>query len=105
MLQAIVHYGLHFLLPIAIAFVFYRPQWIKISVILLATMLVDLDHLLSVPIFDPTRCSIGYHILHQPLAIICYTILLLFPRTRVVALGLLLHMIADKLDCVWMGLL
>jgi hypothetical protein len=102
MLQTGVHYGLHFLLPIAIAFVFYRPKWIKTSMLLLATMLVDLDHLLSSPIFDANRCSIGVHVLHQPLAIICYAILFLFPKMRVVSLGLLLHMFTDKLDCIWM---
>ncbi|MDB3977058.1 DUF6122 family protein [Flavobacteriaceae bacterium] len=103
MLQSIVHYGLHFLLPVAIAYIFYRPSWIRIALILLATMAVDLDHLLSQPIFDATRCSIGYHLLHQPLAIICYAILLLFPRARLVSIGLLLHMLTDKIDCIWMG--
>ena len=103
MLQSIVHYGLHFLVPVAIAYVFYRPSWKRIALILLATMAVDLDHLLSQPIFDATRCSIGYHLLHQPLAIICYVILLLFPRARVVSIGLLLHMLTDKIDCIWMG--
>jgi len=103
MLQSIVHYGLHFLVPVAIAYIFYRPSWIRIALILLATMAVDLDHLLSQPIFDATRCSIGYHLLHQPLAIICYAILLLFPRARVVSIGLLLHMLTDKIDCILMG--
>jgi hypothetical protein len=104
MLQPFVHYGLHFLVPIAIAYIFYRPKWIKTALILLATMAVDLDHLLSQPVFDATRCSIGYHLLHQPLAIICYAILFLFPRARVVSIGLLFHMIADKLDCTWMAI-
>ncbi len=103
MLQSIVHYGLHFLVPVAIAYIFYRPSWKRIALILLATMAVDLDHLLSQPIFDATRCSIGYHLLHQPLAIICYAILFLFPRARVVSIGLLLHMLTDKIDCIWMG--
>lgn len=102
MLQSFVHYGLHFLVPTAIAFIFYRPKWIKTALILLATMAVDLDHLLSQPVFDATRCSIGHHLLHQPLAIICYAILFLFPRARVVSIGLLLHMLADKIDCLWM---
>lgn len=102
MLQSFVHYGLHFLVPTAIAFIFYRPKWITTALILLATMAVDLDHLLSQPVFDATRCSIGYHLLHQPLAIICYAILFLFPRARLVSIGLLLHMLADKIDCLWM---
>ena len=88
MLQSLVHYGLHFIVPIVIAYIFYRPKWIKTSLILLATMAVDIDHLLSQPIYDATRCSIGYHLLHQPLAIICYAILFLFPRARVISIGL-----------------
>lgn len=103
MLQSLVHYGLHFIVPIVIAYIFYRPKWIKISLILLATMAVDIDHLLTQPVYDATRCSIGYHLLHQPLAIICYAILFLFPRARVVSIGLLLHMLTDKIDCIWMG--
>ncbi len=102
MLQSFVHYGLHFLVPTAIAFIFYRQKWIKTALILLATMAVHLDHLLSQPVFDATRCSIGYHLLHQPLAIIFYAILFLFPRARVISIGLLLHMLADKIDCLWM---
>ncbi|MDB9828866.1 DUF6122 family protein, partial [Flavobacteriaceae bacterium] len=50
MLQPFVHYGLHFLVPVAIAYIFYRPKWIKTALILLATMAVDLDHLLSQPV-------------------------------------------------------
>lgn len=98
-----MHYGLHFLFPIAIAFIFYKKHWIKISAILIATMLVDLDHLLATPVFDSSRCSIGFHLLHQPLAIICYAILLLFPKTRIISFGLLLHMVTDKIDCIWMA--
>ena len=32
---------------------------------MMATMLVDLDHLFADPIYDPDRCSIGFHPLHQ----------------------------------------
>jgi len=103
MLQSLVHYGLHFIVPIVISYIFYRPKWIKISLILLATMAVDIDHLLTQPVYDATRCSIGYHLLHQPMAIICYAILFLFPSARVISTGLLLHMLTDKIDCIWMG--
>ena len=68
---------------------------------MIATMLVDLDHLLSDPIFDASRCSIGYHILHTYWAITCYLILLAFPKMRIVAVGLLFHMLTDSIDC-WM---
>ncbi len=66
---------------------------------MMATMAVDLDHLLAVPIYDPNRCSIGYHPLHSYYAIGLYVILLFFPKTRIVGVGLVIHMILDYLDC------
>jgi hypothetical protein len=62
-------------------------------------MLVDLDHLLAVPIFAPCRCSIGYHPLHSQLAIAVYLLGLIPRKTRLIAIGLLLHMATDLLDC------
>jgi hypothetical protein len=99
MLQSILHYGLHLLFPGLIAWVFFRNKWKKAYLIMLATMLVDLDHLLANPIFDPNRCSIGFHFLHSYYAILIYVTLLLFPKSRIVAIGLLLHMLTDYLDC------
>lgn len=101
-LQPIVHYGMHFVFPGIIAWVFYRDRWKKVWLILIATMLVDLDHLLADPIFDPDRCSIGFHPLHSYYAIIGYLVLLFPSKTRIVAIGLLLHMITDYQDCFWM---
>ena len=94
-----IHYGLHFIVPAFIAFFFFRKQWIKVYVIFLLTMLVDLDHLLASPIFDPNRCSINLHPLHSYLAIVIYFIGLFFKNTRITAIGLLLHMLADWIDC------
>jgi len=71
----------------------------KSWLIMMATMAVDLDHLLAVPIYDPNRCSIGYHPLHSYYAIGLYVILLFFPKTRIVGVGLVIHMILDYLDC------
>jgi len=68
--------------------------------VLIATMLVDLDHLLAVPIYDPNRCSIGFHPLHQPLMIMLYAGLSVFPKTRLISFGLLIHMALDALDCL-----
>jgi hypothetical protein len=67
---------------------------------MLSTMLVDLDHLLANPIFDPNRCSIGFHPLHSTYAIVFYFILLFFPKSRIVAIGLLFHMLTDYIDCI-----
>ena len=69
---------------------------------MLATILVDLDHLLADPIFSPDRCSIGFHPLHSEWAIGIYFLLLFFPKSRIVAIGLLYHMLTDYQDCLWM---
>ncbi|WP_420832396.1 DUF6122 family protein [Paraflavitalea pollutisoli] len=100
-MQQIIHYFLHFGFPVFVALLIDRSRWFRIYVVLLLTMLVDLDHLLAVPVFNPCRCSIGFHPLHSYYAIGVY-ILLLFPRkTRVIAIGLLLHMLTDGIDCLF----
>ncbi len=93
------HIVLHFIVPLLVAAGFYRNKWFKVWVILMLTMLVDLDHLLATPIYDPNRCSIGFHPLHQPVMIGVYTLMLLFPKTRLIGLGLVIHMALDGLDC------
>lgn len=67
-------------------------------------MLVDLDHLLADPIFDPNRCSINFHPLHTYWAMMIYVIMLFFRKTRIVAIGLLMHMLTDSIDCWWSNL-
>ena len=66
---------------------------------MMSTMLVDLDHLLSNPIYDSNRCSIGYHPLHEPIAIAVYGILCGFPKLRLLGIGLIIHMGLDSADC------
>ncbi|WP_299260981.1 DUF6122 family protein [uncultured Aquimarina sp.] len=101
MFRLIIHYGFHFLIPLAIALLFFPKHWKKVYLIFLGAMLIDIDHLLADPIFDPNRCSIGFHILHGLYAIIIYTLLLFPKKTRVVGIALLWHIITDQLDC-WM---
>lgn len=103
MLQPIVHYSLHLLAPALLAWLFFRDRWQQAWLIMLATMLVDLDHLFAVPVFDPGRCSIGFHWLHTYPAIAVYFLLLFWRPTRIVAMGLLFHMFTDWQDCQWMG--
>lgn len=62
-------------------------------------MLVDLDHLLATPIYSPTRCSIGFHPLHQAGFIVLYVAMCFVPKTRLVGLGLSIHMALDAMDC------
>ncbi len=68
---------------------------------MLATMLIDVDHLFATPIFDPGRCSINFHPLHTYWAMIVYVVLLFFKKTRIIAIGLLFHMFTDFIDCQW----
>jgi hypothetical protein len=102
MLRHLLHYGIHFLVPIVIAFYFFRNDWRKVALILLAGILIDLDHLFATPLFDPGRCSIGYHPLHTYWAIMAYALLPFFKPTRILGLALLLHIFADLLDCLLM---
>lgn len=105
-LQQITHYSLHLAFPGLIAWVFFREDWKKAWIIMLATMLVDLDHLVADPIFDPTRCSIGFHPLHSYYAISVYFLLFFFSGARtikIISIGLLFHMFTDYQDCLWMG--
>jgi hypothetical protein len=94
-----LHILLHFLVPAILVALFFRDKWRTSYAVLIATMLVDLDHLLASPIYDPERCSIAFHPLHSFWAIGIY-LLLCFPKqTRLVGLGLIIHMILDSLDC------
>ena len=102
MLQTFIHYSFHLIVPGIIAFVFFKSQWQKVWLILLATMLVDVDHLLANPIFAPNRCSIGFHPLHSYIAIGVYILLFFIKKTRIIAIGLLLHTLTDFIDCIWM---
>jgi len=101
MLQFLVHYGMHFLVPGIIAYIFFRKYWLKAWLIMIATMLIDLDHLLADPIFDPDRCSINFHPLHTYWAFGVYVLLLFFKRTRLIGIGLVLHLVTDFIDCFW----
>ena len=93
------HLALHFLAPLLIAFLFFRKNWKLSYLVMMATMLVDLDHLLASPIYDANRCSIGFHPLHQYWFISLYLTMSFFPKTRLIGVGLIIHMALDALDC------
>ena len=107
MLQTLVHYCLHFLVIGAIAYFYDQDKWKAAYLVLLSTMLVDLDHLLASPVFMPGRCSIGYHLLHSEYLIPLYFLAAIFLRRgilKLVFIGLAFHMITDFIDCLWMYL-
>ena len=93
------HLALHFLAPLLIAFLFFRKNWKLSYLVMMATMLVDLDHLLATPIYDASRCSIGFHPLHQYWFIALYLTMSFYPKTRLIGVGLIIHMALDAVDC------
>ena len=68
---------------------------------MLSTMVIDLDHLLADPVYDPDRCSIGFHPLHTVPPIVLYVAALAHSRTRLAGVGLCIHIVLDGLDCCW----
>lgn len=94
-----MHIVLHFWIPWLVAISLCGRNWLRPWLWMLAGLLIDIDHLLATPIYDPDRCSIGFHPLHQPLPIVFYAGLLAFRKTRFVGLGLLIHIVLDSIDC------
>ncbi|WP_074408006.1 DUF6122 family protein [Aquimarina megaterium] len=99
MIRPIIHYGFHLIIPLLIALLFFPKQWKRVYFLFIAAMLIDIDHILADQIFDPNRCSIGFHPLHSYYAITAYGIMLFFPKTRIIGLALLWHILTDLLDC------
>lgn len=120
-----LHVALHFAAPLLVALAFYRSYWRYATLILVATMhhghdlrpLMDLDHLLADPVYDPARCSTGFHPRHTAPVIVLYAALFVFPLVtdrkpeasrlqpaaralHLVGLGLLIHMALDGSDCL-----
>lgn len=64
-------------------------------------MLVDLDHLLATPVYDASRCSIGFHPLHTLFPITLYAGLSFVKlyHLRYIGIGLVIHMALDSIDC------
>ena len=102
MLQTVAHYGCHLFIPLFVALVFYKSNWKLAFLIMFSGMWIDFDHLLANPIFDPNRCSINFHPLHSYYALILYIILIIPKKTRLIGLGLVIHIIADAVDCSFM---
>ena len=99
--RSIIHIILHFLVPFIVAKTVWRELWLRPFIIMALTFAVDFDHLLAEPVFDPNRCSLGFHPLHSWPAIGIYLVSLLSPRLRIIAIGLLIHLVLDGTDCFW----
>jgi hypothetical protein len=99
--QFILHFFLHLVFPFGFAWIFFRKDWKKAGLIMVLTMVIDLDHLLANPVYDSSRCSINFHPLHSYWAIGIYFAGLFHKKTRWVATGLILHISTDLIDCMW----
>ena len=95
-----LHIALHFLVPLGVAATCYTRKWLKAFGLLLFGLFIDVDHLLADPVYDPERCSIGFHPLHTYWVMPVYVALLFHPKTRLVGIGLCIHIILDGLDCL-----
>ena len=94
-----LHLALHFLVPAILALTFFRQTWRTSYLIMLAGLTIDADHLLADPIYDPGRCSIGFHPLHTLPPAAVYAAALFWQKTRVLGLGLCMHIALDAMDC------
>jgi len=99
----IIHYGMHFIVPGIIAYIFFKEHWKKVWLIFIAAMLIDLDHLMATPLFEENRCSINYHPLHSYIALAVYILFLVPKKTRVIAIALLFHLLTDTIDCLFIN--
>ncbi|MFK7813417.1 MAG: DUF6122 family protein [Maribacter sp.] len=104
MLRFFLHYGIHFVVPIAIGLLFFKKNRARVILILLSAIIIDIDHVFANPIFDPNRCSINFHPLHSYWAIGLYFGFLFFKKTRIFGIALLIHILADLTDCYLIGL-
>jgi hypothetical protein len=103
----IIHYAFHLLIPFVLGKLFWKETWWKAGLIMVGMMVIDLDHLLANPIFDPGRCSIGFHPLHTLWAGIVYGGLMAVPswKVRAAGAGCLWHLVTDAIDCLLGGLI
>jgi hypothetical protein len=100
------NWAIHILADIVVAgivsavFPKYRKDFKKIALILISTNLMDVDHLLAEPIYDPQRCGINFHPLHSWYMFPVYAGGLFTERTRWFSIGIIMHLILDGFDCI-----
>ncbi len=69
---------------------------LHIFLLLLASNLIDIDHLLAKPIYDPRRNSIGFHVLHKKRLFPLYLVGCFLPNiAKFLFIGICLHLVLD----------
>ncbi len=101
-IRAPLHLLLHVLVPLVVARLVWPKDWKRAALWMLAAWVIDLDHLLADPVYAPGRCSIGFHPLHTAPAVAVYRVLVVPRVTRLVGIGLLIHIVLDGIDCLLM---
>ena len=100
----IVHFASNALL---LGFIYFfdvasREDFRVIALCVFASNLIDVDHLLASPVYDPSRCSINFHPLHSWYFFPVYVALLFVHsrRVRYFVAGVFLHLALDWLWCL-----
>lgn len=99
---------IHILADVLLFFAFYlvEKNFLKkefnhwfVSFQLLASNIMDIDHLLANPIYDPNRCSINFHPLHSWYSYPFYVAGLFLRKYKYFFAGIILHLLLDYIDC------
>ncbi|MFC1814089.1 DUF6122 family protein [Thermodesulfobacteriota bacterium] len=105
MFRPLLHLGLHFIVPGVVSRLLFSDRWKTAWMLMMSAMIIDLDHLLANPIYDPNRCGINFHPMHSLPAIAVYALLAAVPKTRLLGFGLAIHILLDGFDCLWMKIM
>ena len=79
-----------------------KKSFLYVCLAIFGSNLIDVDHLLANPIYDPNRCSINFHPLHSWYTMPLWVFGLLFRNklVRYFCLGVLLHLWLDWINCL-----
>jgi len=77
-----------------------KVEFKKMALWISLANLIDIDHLLANPIYNPLRCGINFHPLHSWFMLPFYVAGLFHKKTRFLSIGILLHLTIDSLDCL-----
>ena len=81
-----------------------KQSFLYLCLSIFGSNIIDIDHLLANPIYDPARCSINFHPLHSWYMMPLWAIGLFVKNkfVRYFCLSVLLHLLLDWFDCLLM---
>ncbi|MEK6983336.1 MAG: DUF6122 family protein [Nanoarchaeota archaeon] len=105
-MNIIIHLLAGVLLALILALIFKKfrskEEFKRMTLWFSASNLIDIDHLLTNPIYGPSRCGINFHPLHSWFMFPFYVGGLFYKKTKYLCIGILLHLALDSIDCVLM---